>query len=192
MDMRRYAIDSLERYRRLKEADPSLVQQTLFTNLFKAEEEKTIRFNEIRDQGQSYIAAGSSTTANSLTYLTWSVCRHAETRAKLVKELQTLPPGFTEAQLRDLPFLNQVVNETLRLYTAAPSALPRVVPPGGVELAGYWFGEGTVVCTQAFSMHRDPLIFPEPDKFIPSRWASPTKAMKDAFMPFGRGPRGEA
>ncbi|KAM4063653.1 cytochrome p450 [Hirsutella rhossiliensis] len=188
-NLRRYASESLDRYRRLVVASPDLVQQTLFTKLFKAEKEDTMPFNEIRDEALSYLVAGSDTTSNTLTFLTWSVCRNPRLRASLVEELQKLPADFTEAQLRDLPLLNHIIDETLRLYSAAPSGLPRVVPPGGIELAGYWFDEGTVVCAQAYSMHRESTIYPNPDAFVPSRWAEPTKAMKEAYMPFGRGPR---
>ncbi|PHH87321.1 hypothetical protein CDD83_9030 [Cordyceps sp. RAO-2017] len=137
-NMRRYADESLNRYRRLVEADPGLSRQTLFTKVFQAEADNKMPFNEIRDEAQSFIIAGSDTTANTLTFLTWSVCRHPRVRARLVDELRDLPPDFDEARLRDLPFLNQVIDETLRLYSAAPSTLPREVPPGGAELAGYW------------------------------------------------------
>ncbi|OAQ63932.1 cytochrome P450 [Purpureocillium lilacinum] len=188
-NMTRYATDSLNRYRRVVENDTTFVQQTLFTKVFKAEEDEKMPFREVRDEAQSYIVAGSDTTANSMTYLTWAVCRHPSIRDALVKELRTLPEDYTEAQLRDLPYLEKVIDETLRLYSAAPSGLPRVVPSGGCQLAGYWFDEGTTVSTQAYSMHRDPVVFPQPDAFIPSRWAEPTKAMKDSYMPFGRGSR---
>ncbi|KND89234.1 putative sterigmatocystin biosynthesis P450 monooxygenase [Tolypocladium ophioglossoides CBS 100239] len=188
-NMSRYASESLERYRGLVAASPDLVQQTLFTKVFQAEDEDKLTFDEIRNEAQSYIVAGSDTTANSLTYLTWSVCRNPGIRDALVKELRTLPEAYTESQLRDLPFLNLVIDEALRLYPAAPFVLPRSVPPGGAELAGYWLKEGDVVSAQTYSMHRDPVIFPDPDEFVPSRWANPTQLMKDAYMPFGRGPR---
>ncbi|RDA93305.1 hypothetical protein CP533_2057 [Ophiocordyceps camponoti-saundersi (nom. inval.)] len=188
-NMRRYAGDSLRRYRRLVDEDPNLAQETLFTKLFRAEADDKLPFDEILNEAQSYIVAGSDTTANTLTYLTWSVCRRSDIRAKLVDELRTLPTDFCEAELHALPYLNHVVDETLRLYSAAPSGLPRVVPPGGANLAGYNLDAGTVVSAQAYSMHRDPIVYPSPDSFIPERWMEPTKAMKDAFMPFGRGPR---
>ncbi|POR38265.1 Uncharacterized protein TPAR_01529 [Tolypocladium paradoxum] len=188
-NLSRYATESLERYRRLVAADSDLAQHTLFFQLFKADEDGKMPFNEIRDEAENYITAGSDTTSNTLTYLIWAVCRDSNTRMTLLNELRTLPPDFAEAQLRRLPFLNQVISETLRLYSAAPSGLPRLVPRGGVELAGYWFAENTEVCAQAFSMHRDPIIYPAPEQFLPSRWASPTTAMRDAFMPFGRGAR---
>jgi len=187
--MTQYASDSLERYRRLIASGSDKVQDTLFSKLFKANGEGTMPYNEIRDEALNYIAAGSDTVSITLTYLTWTVCRNPDIRETLVKELRTLPPEFGVAQLRDLSFLNQVINETLRMYSAAPGPFPRLVPSGGTALAGYWMAEGTEVSAQAFSMHRDPVTFPAPYEFRPSRWASPTAAMKDAFTPFGRGAR---
>ncbi|OAQ70277.1 cytochrome P450 [Pochonia chlamydosporia 170] len=184
-----YSIQSLERYKTYVEANPEMAQQTFFTKMFKANEDEKVSFSEIVINAQSFIIAGSDTTAHSLTYLIWSICRRPELRDVLVTEVQTLPEGFTEHDLRGLPFLNQCIEETLRLYSAAPAALPRAVPPCGADLGGYWFPGGTSVATQAYTMHRDPDIFPNPDKFDPYRWAAPTKQMKEAFMPFGRGPR---
>ena len=189
MNMRSYAVESLQRYRNLVEADPDNVPETLFSKMFRAEEKDELPFNELRDEAQSFLAAGTVTTAISLTYLTWAVCRHPKIQAELVKNLQALPSDFTDKELRKLPLLNHIIDEALRLYSAAPSALPRAVPAGGVELAGYLLPEGTEVSTQAYGLHRDPEIFPQPEEFIPSRWETPTEAMLRSYMPFGRGPR---
>ncbi|TQS32879.1 hypothetical protein Golomagni_06792, partial [Golovinomyces magnicellulatus] len=169
-NMRRFAHDSLNRYRRLVEEEPGKVKQTLFTNVFKAEENETLPFHEVETEAHSYIVGGADTTANSLTYLVWAVCRQPSIRDKLVEELQTLPEDYYESDLRTLPFLNCVIQETLRLYSALPSALPRTVPREGSELAGYWLDAGTTVSAQAYSMHRNPEIFPNPDEFTPDRW----------------------
>ena len=188
-NLRSYAEQSLRRSKNMTLADPTRVKRTLFTKLFSASEEGSLEFNEIICNAQAYIVAGSDTTANTLTYLVWAVCRHPSVKQELLNELKDLPEGFQDADLKNLPYLNQVINESLRLYGAAPSALPRVVPRNGAELGGYWLPEGTTVCTQAFTLHRDPSVFPDPEAFEPSRWADPTKAMQDAFMPFGLGSR---
>ena len=86
------------------------------------------------------------------------------------------------------------------MYTAAPSLLERVVPsPKNGELfdlMGYSVPEGTVVGTQAWSMHRDPNVFPSPDTFLPERWLATTTTsqeelgrMNASMMPFGTGSR---
>jgi cytochrome P450 len=185
------ANQSLERQRHLWATDPAKAQKTLLSPLFKAHQIGTLPFNEIRDEAQNYIAAGSDTVAVTLTFLIWAICRNPNIRSTLVEELQTLPHQFGETHLRSLPYLNQVVNEALRMYPAAPGLLPRLVPQEGFDVKGRWLQAGTEVCAQSFSLHRDPEHFPSPDEFRPSRWANPTAGMKELFIPFSRGARGE-
>ncbi|KAI3394048.1 hypothetical protein diail_3267 [Diaporthe ilicicola] len=184
-----FAEDSLKRYQRIVEKDPENPPPTLFTKLFKGEEDDILTMKEIRDEAMIYILAGSDTTALTLTYLIWAVCRDPAIRTRLAGELAGLPAGFGDGDLRRLPYLNQVIDESLRLYASAPAGLPRVVPPGGATMAGYQLPGGTVVSTQAYSMHRIADVYPDPETFDPSRWKAPTKDMKDALMPWGGGSR---
>ncbi|KAI0149566.1 cytochrome protein [Xylariaceae sp. FL1272] len=188
--MTQYAVVSLDRYRKLvdKGADADM-PQTLFYKVFKASGEGTMPYNEIRDEALNYIAAGSDTVSITLTYLTWELSRKPKIRKRLVEELRTLPADFGAQELRELQFLNQVIDETLRLYCAAPPPFPRLVPSDGAYLAGYYLPGGIEVSAQAFSMHRDTTVFPSPEEFRPERWQSPTTAMKDSLVPFGRGAR---
>jgi cytochrome P450 len=92
----------------------------------------------------------------------------------------------------------------LRLYGAAPSLLERVVPcstsKNGAtdeifDLMGYALPPGTIVSTQAWSMHRDASIFPSPETFLPDRWLETSEneeqlmLMSQHMMPFGTGSR---
>ncbi|KAG6108951.1 hypothetical protein E4U14_003415 [Claviceps sp. LM454 group G7] len=184
-----YSRQSLGRYQKKVEADPANAKQTFVAKMFQAEKDDKITFSDILTNAQTFIVAGSDTTANTLTYLIWAICKRPELRDALLKELRTLPGDFTEADLRDLPLFNQTVEETLRVYSSVPALLPRLVPQGGAHIGGYYLSEGTTVAAQSYTMHRDPAIFENPDVFDPQRWANPTKAMKEAFMPFGRGSR---
>ncbi|KAL2204831.1 cytochrome protein [Sarocladium strictum] len=184
----RYADESIRRYKLHLAANPSNPKATLFTKLYKAGEEG-LRDEEIRNEARAYIIAGSDTTANTLTYLIWSVCRNRDLKKRLVEEVAALPADFSVTTLAQLPMLNNVLSETLRLYSAAQAGLPRVVPPNGVEFGGFWIPGGTVTLTQAYTLHRDGSVFHDPLKFDPSRWEHPTKEMKDAYMPFGGGSR---
>lgn len=161
--MRFYAEESILRYERMIAAEPNNPKTTLFTKLFNAGEE-TMSRPEIIANSQAYITAGSDTTAHSLTYLTWAVCRDNAVRAKLARELETLTDGYRDEDLKALPYLNQVIQETLRLYAAAPALLPREIPPGGCEIDGYWMPGGTEAQTQAYSMHRDSKVYLEPER----------------------------
>ncbi|KAL1857604.1 hypothetical protein Daus18300_010244 [Diaporthe australafricana] len=110
-----FAEDSLKRYQKLVEKHLENPPPTLFTKLFKGEEEEILAMKEIRDEAKIYILAGSDTTALTLTYLVWAVCRDSAIRVRLAGELANLPAGFGDAELRHLPYLNQVIDESLPL-----------------------------------------------------------------------------
>ncbi|KAI9369047.1 cytochrome P450 [Aspergillus egyptiacus] len=157
---------------------------TLFSKLFDAGLDG-LSDAAIKDEAVNFIIAGSDTTASALTYLVWAVCRDDKVRESLLRDLAPLPEDFSDRGLRQLPYLDHVINETLRLYAPVPTGLPRTVPNGGANLAGHWIPAGVTVTTQAYSLHRDPSVFRKPERFDPSRWATPTAEMKDAFMAFG-------
>ncbi|RYP22149.1 hypothetical protein DL767_009123 [Monosporascus sp. MG133] len=187
--MMTYATQSLQRHRDLVEQETADAKPTLFSRMYKAGDDESLTMDEIIANARAYLAAGSDTTAATLTYLIWSVCRDPNIMRQLVEELKTLSDDFTDSDLKGLPYLNQVIEEALRLWSAAPSGLPRVVPEGGATFGKYWLPSGTAVFTQAYSLHRNAHAFPQPETFDPSRWEKPTMAMKDCFMPFGGGSR---
>jgi cytochrome P450 len=117
---------------------------------------------DVRIEAMNVIIAGTDTTGVTLTYLTWAILQLPELRRMLEEETAGLKDGFTENDLIALPLLNAVIEETLRLYGAAPSSLPRVVPQGGAKMGGHYIPQGTTVSTQAYTFHRDPEIWEDP------------------------------
>lgn len=185
--------EMLIRHREAVTSDPDSPAPSVFTNVFLAEEEdEGLDELEVMSNAVSFLVSGTDTTAGALTYLVWSVCRHPEVRLYLSEELDELPDGFDDGHLRGLPYLNQVVEETLRLYPSVAGGLLRTVPREGAEICGYWIPGGTIVSCQAYSMHRLAKIFPNPDIFYPERWAEPSAAMKEATMAWGGGARGKS
>lgn len=70
-----------------------------------------------------------------------------------------------------VPLLHAVMMETLRLHAAIPGPQPRVTPAGGASLGPYAnLPAGVRVASQAWSLHRNPDVFPEPDQWRPERW----------------------
>ncbi|PPQ73825.1 hypothetical protein CVT26_012140 [Gymnopilus dilepis] len=153
--------------------------------------------------------AGTDTTSTSISYLFWELSRRPDIMKKLQAELDDaipdskLLPDITT--LQELPYLNAFMKEGLRVYTAVPSLLERVVPSSTskhgpsneiFDMMGYALPPGTIVATQAWSMHRDPVVFPSPDSFVPERWLeSPYTSSEELakmaahMMPFGTGTR---
>lgn len=159
-----YAFQSIERYRKHLEENPSNPKPTLFTKI--ADQEKSgLSWTHIQHEAQGYIVAGSDTTAVTLTYLVYAVAQDTRVRDKLLAELTALPEPVSYNDLRDLHYLNLVINETLRLYTAVPFGLPRAVPAEGARFNGFYLPGGVTVSTQSYSLHRDPTIFPDPDRY---------------------------
>ncbi|KAH8200403.1 hypothetical protein TruAng_005432 [Truncatella angustata] len=167
--------------------------QNLFSQMLaesEATEKQQLTDRSVRFEASNLIVAGSDTTAVTLTYLLWVVLKRPDLQCRLEEELDALQPSFQDEELEQLPLLNAVIEETLRLYGAAPGTLPRVVPEGGATLGGFFIPAQTEVCTQAFTLHRDENIFPDPLKFDETRFMhSQTAPQKLAFHPFGAGSR---
>lgn len=169
----------------------SSLKTTMFAKMTDSSGKLGLADAQIAQEAGNIMIAGSDTTALTLTYLVWTVLRNPSVKQTLLAELKASNLGSNPSglALERLPYLCNVIEETLRLHPSVPSSLPRSVPAGGAELAGYAIPGGITVSTQAYTFHRDPTIFPHPMTFDPSRWENPTPRMREAFMTFGAGAR---
>lgn len=127
-------------------------------------EKATITDKDVQDEAGNLIVAGSDTTAITLTYLVWAVLKQPALQSRLEEEVTQLSADLTLAELEDAQLMNSIIEETLRLYGAAPGALPRTVPEQGWTISGYQIPPGTEVSTQAYTLHRDPRVFQDPHR----------------------------
>ncbi|KAL1747460.1 cytochrome P450 [Schizophyllum fasciatum] len=143
--------------------------------------------------------AGTDTSAITLSYLCYTLSQRPDVMRKLRDEVDNATEAGVNIMdfsvLQTLPYLTAVLKEALRLYSAVPSLLERVVPDdsklsGPFQLMGYSLPSGTVVAAQAWSLGRDPIVFPAPDEFRPERWLDGDTSSLDAhYHPFGFGSR---
>ncbi|CAL5383803.1 unnamed protein product [Camellia sinensis] len=91
-----------------------------------------------------------------------------------------------DSDLSKLPFLQCVINETLRLYPPAPLLLPHYSSED-CTVGGFEVPRGTTLLVNASGLHRDPKVWEEPDKFKPERFEGEREGFK--FVPFGIGRR---
>ncbi|VUC31914.1 unnamed protein product [Clonostachys rosea] len=145
--------------------------------------------DDIRKEASNFILAGADTTAITLTYLVWVILKRPGLRVRIEEEVSSPGLEVSDEALERLPLLNAVIEETLRLYGAVPGNLPRKVPEGGVSLGGYAVPEGIEVETQAYSLHRDPNVFPDPLMFDETRWMGKDILKPKSYCPFGAGTR---
>ena len=84
------------------------------------------------------------TTSTSLTYLFWELAKQPSWQARIVSELNATKaelnvsnlPDLTFRQLSELPVLDAVITEALRLHPAAPGSLPRTCADGHAIISG--------------------------------------------------------
>lgn len=93
--------------------------------------------------------------------------------------------------VKNLPYLHDVVNEGLRLFSTIGLGLPRVAPEGGLRVLGEAFAPGTIVSVPTYVTHHDEAVWGEESwAFNPDRWQTGDNAvMAKAFAPFSLGPR---
>ncbi|KAF3774996.1 Cytochrome P450 77A2 [Nymphaea thermarum] len=99
-----------------------------------------------------------------------------------------------ESDINNLPYLQAIVKESLRLYPATPLLLPHEsMEP--VQLGGFEVPVGSTLFVNAWKIHRDPTLWTDPEEFKPERFLSSGNEMTSfggqdfAFLPFGSGRR---
>jgi len=121
----------------------------IFAGMMKAAEKgEKLDDIDVQIEAQSLIVAGTDTTSTTLTFLVWAVLLRPDLQREIEEEVRGLPEGFRDSDVERLELLNAVIEETLRLYGAAPGSLPRLVPVGGVFFGDLYLPGGTVVSTQ--------------------------------------------
>ena len=145
---------------------------------------------ELRDQLVSLLLLGYETTSGVLAWLFYMIHSHPEVKEKLINELQSLDnlDNNSPEIIAQLPYLNAVCSETMRLHPIALICTPRMAIDK-VEVAGEKFDSGTVLVPCIYLAHRQETTYQQPDKFIPERFLD-RKFSAFEYLPFGGGYRG--
>ncbi|KAI0070810.1 cytochrome P450 monooxygenase [Panus rudis PR-1116 ss-1] len=189
-----------------KRLSSQATRNDFITKLIDYRDEKGLPLERkvISAESMVLLIAGSDTTSNSTCALTYYLAKYPEYQKRLQKELdEVLGPADSSLddslgvcddlfeRVKHLPYLEAVVNETLRLHTTVGIGLPRVVPEEGLTIFGETFTPGTIVSVPTYTVHHDKSVWGEDaDIYNPDRWFQRDKAsMKKAFVPFSVGPR---
>jgi len=165
--------------------------------------------NQVLSYTVSNMNAGSDTTAISLRAILYYTLKNPQASKKLYQELTialeenriSLPVSWKQSQ-EQLPYLDAVIKEALRLHPAVGLMLERVVPAEGLQLpdGGPFLPAGTIVGANPWIIHRHQIFGKDVDSFAPERWLkmdteSETgfqvrkQKMLHATFTFGAGPR---
>jgi cytochrome P450 / NADPH-cytochrome P450 reductase len=147
----------------------------------------------IRYQILTFLIAGHETTSGLLTFTLYELARHPEVLAKAYAEVDAVlgdnPAPPNEEQMHQLHYINQILNESLRLWPPAPVFARHALEE--TALGGkYHIKPDDVLLVVVPSLHRDPAIWgPDPEKFDPSHFDPELVKARpaNAFRPFGTG-----
>ncbi|KAK8851079.1 cytochrome P450 [Apiospora arundinis] len=129
--------------------------------------------SELANNAQVLLTAGAETSATTLTAITYLLATHPGCRARLADEVRST---FTSADQitaaaagpQQLPYLNAVIEEALRIFPPSPLGPPRVSP--GETVDGHYIPKGIYVACDTYSLHLNPRNAPSPRSFHPERW----------------------
>lgn len=187
-EMKRVADEAVEaRRKRGSEGVPDLLDL-----LLEGEDPETKRrmsTPELRDNLLTFIVAGHETTALTLGWSLYLCAYDQAVQDRARAEAQSVLGGraATGEDVARLPYIRQIIDEALRLY-----------PPAGIisrtaqvadTLCGREIRPRDTVIIPIYALHRNHLLWPEPNRFDPDRFADRKTIERYAYLPFGDGPR---
>jgi cytochrome P450 len=173
-------VDALVAQRRASGEQPG----DLLDNLLSGRDRDGRPFSDevIRDHVITTIFGGYEATATSLFWMWILLDRAPAVLERVHSEVDAA------ANLHDLPYCRQVIDETLRLYPPFWESF-RTAYDDDV-IGGYRIRGGESLLLSLYATHRDPRSWPNPEEFEPSRFEpGHVSAHRLAYLPFLSGPR---
>ncbi|BAU01758.1 Cytochrome P450 [Vigna angularis] len=135
------------------------------------------------------IMAGTDTSAVTLEWAMSNLLNHPEMLKKAKRELDTHIGQnrlVDEVDIPKLPYIQNIVYETLRLHPAAPMLVPHFSSED-CTIGDYNLPQNTILLVNAWAIHRDPNLWSDPTHFKPERFENESEVNK--LLPFGLGRR---
>lgn len=151
-----------------------------------------LSLDEIKVQALLMLFAGHETTTSMLTSLVMALAQHPEVYAQAQAEQDGLSAAgaLDLAQLKQMPYLDQVLKEVERQYPPVGGGFRGVVKP--FEFNGYYVPAGWQALYRIDAAHQDARCYTDPDRFDPDRFR-PERAEHQRYdyslVGFGGGPR---
>ncbi|XP_065366573.1 probable cytochrome P450 6a21 [Calliphora vicina] len=155
-----------------------------------------LSLKEVAAQAFIFLVAGSDTSSTTMSFALYELALNQDIQEKARQEvnrvLELHNQEFSYECMSELKYLEQIIQETLRLYCPLPAlnrvALEDYVVPGHPNFV---IKKDMPVVIPAISIHRDEQYFPNPDKFNPENFSADQVALRDSvlYLPFGEGPR---
>ncbi|KAH7317888.1 cytochrome P450 [Rhexocercosporidium sp. MPI-PUGE-AT-0058] len=183
LELKRHCIQKIKETVKSRGDYRDVKNRTIFHDLLDSstlpEQDKSV--DRLWQEAQLFLAAGTVTTATSISAaLVYLLLDQSRLRV-LLEELETAVPNIAspprQADLERLPYLHAVVQETLRLVSGVSYRLTRSSPTETLHLGEWSIPPNTALSMHGPLIHHSEKVYPEPWSFIPERWlASPSPA----------------
>jgi cytochrome P450 len=143
----------------------------------------------IRDQVLTLLIAGHDTSTALLAWAIYLLASHPKTLQRVQEEVDSVLQGQVPSHemMKSLVYLEQVINETLRLYPPIHVSNRHVMED--LEFKGYRIPTGYRLMFSIYLSHHDHNTWEDAERFDPSRFAPGVRHRPYTFIPFGGGPR---
>ncbi|KAL1328389.1 hypothetical protein AAHE18_13G369800 [Arachis hypogaea] len=139
---------------------------------------------------QDMLLAGTNTTVLTMEWTLSALLNHPEILRKAKEEIDNhigKDRLVDESDIPNLPYLQNIIHETLRLYSPSPLLLPHF-SSDEVNIGGFTIPRDTIVLINSWAMRRDPKLWGDDvECFKPERFEKEGEANK--LMAFGLGRR---
>ena len=141
---------------------------------------------KILEQILNMVVAGYETTSTTINWVVYLLANHPAIADRLYQEIVDIAPEGDPGpeQLSRMDLLNNVIDETMRLYSVLWFNIRYCVQP--VSIGGVRFVKNARIMLLPFIANRNPGLHDNPDAFDPDRYLA---GEQRPFFPFGHGPR---
>ncbi|KAH6784358.1 cytochrome P450 [Perilla frutescens var. hirtella] len=136
------------------------------------------------------LLVGTDTSSVTVEWAMSALLNNPEKLEKARAEIDTIigcDRVVNESDLAKLPYLQNLISETMRLFPAAPLLVAHEAS-SDCDIAGYHIPRGTILMVNAWAIHRDIMIWDDPESFMPERFQD-GEIGPPKLLPFGMGRR---
>ena len=155
--------------------------------LAKDERGNEMTDEELHDELITLLFAGHETTASALSWLFYWVHYLPEVQTKLRLELNSLRECTGDRTVNNLPYLDAIISETLRIYPVTAGAFARI-PNKPISVLGYELEPDDWLSISIYALHHREDLYPNSRQFMPERFLEKTYSPYE-YIPFGGGNR---
>uniref|UniRef100_A0AAT9UVC6 Cytochrome P450 6PZ27 n=1 Tax=Maconellicoccus hirsutus TaxID=177089 RepID=A0AAT9UVC6_MACHI len=142
-----------------------------------------------------FFGAGFETSSTALGFLLLELALHQDIQDKVREEINTVinnnPEGLTYEVLKEMPYVDMVISESLRKYPATGFAQRQCTIDYKIPDTDITIPKNMLVTIPIFGIHRDPQYYERPEDFYPEHFTKEAIAKRPhyTYLPFGEGPR---